>query len=692
MSLFKSFNPSDLDALPMNGDSMPDLEILEPTRLRSDFDISAPPVKADKMVQKAIDEICAYIVQDPWSETGIIDKDSGEFQEKKQWKDDNDAKSEALETRRTLEDNRNKLEETNNQLKTIQPNSGEYKKLIKLKEELEAGIADLEARLKKLQEEVIVEKISKSAFVQLLISHSRNYRRGKRRKGGRLPGSGGIFLPRQYWMKQELLAAGLTGEIGKTSARIRKSSIDNNLRLLLSNEPIYVACLYRAFTIDKVKDSDGFFNRILLYADQAQDEVNELVAEDYFESSHLDDEQLDKSAFLELIRNSRFSYASGRPATFMKTRISSMMKYGRLPKYVNDYFAQNEIPASKGTTEIKTKMVEYLYKLDLQISGDSLPPDQYDEYFANAYAYAAKLGTSDSDPVRNVYSDISVDSFDFKVDYFDDEEGQYIDRKNILGAGVLFYTKVLADDLGILRIADAILMAWTQGKLDIPQGETATKLYRYYKLRKERSTAEERAMFYKIVFNTGDAEVLENSVVNTEFAQLWTVLMNETVKYIQKFEANDNAFEYVSKIGVYHAIKNLQYNLSVFMSGMIKALLPEMYAQLQSAIDLLKRPEIVQQLGQGYQRNMWKVIERVSSDAFGVIPNVAALRTIAVKGHSIFTDIAQFDEASYPEEKFRALLDNITEFITANGNVEEMLNDIEDDAEAEPEEKDDWKF
>lgn len=538
---------------------------------------------------------------------------------------------------------------------------------------------------------MIVERISKSSFAQLLMSHSKSFRR-KRVRSGKLSGSGGIVLPKQYWMKQELLAAGITGEIGKTTTRIRKSSIDNNLRLLLSNEPVYVACLYKAFTVDKVKDADGFFNRVLLYADQAQDEVNELLAGDYFESSHLDDEQVDKIAFLELIRNSRFGYAAGRPATFMKERISSMMKYGKLPKYVNDYFALNEIPVSKATTEIKTKMVEYLYKLDLQISGDTLPAGQYDEYFANAYAYAAKLGASDRDPVRNVYSDITVDSFDFKVDYFDDEEGQHIDRKNILGAGVLFYTKVLSDDLGVLRIADAILMAWTQGKLDIPQGETATKLYRYYKLRKERSTAEERAMFYKIVFNTGDAEVLENSVVNTEFAHLWTALMNESVKYIQKFEANDNANEYVSKIGLYHAIKNLQYNLSVFMSGMIKALLPEMYAQLQSAIDLLKRPEIVQQLGQGYQRNMWKVIERVSAEAFGVIPNVSALRTIAVKGHSIFTDIAQFDEASFPEERFRALLDNITEFITASGNVEEMLNDIENSTDTEPEEKDDWKF
>jgi hypothetical protein len=337
-------------------------------------------------------------------------------------------------------------------------------------------------------------------------------------------------------------------------------------------------------------------------------------------------------------------------------------------------------------------MVEFLYKLDLQITGTTLPKGEFDEYFANAYAAAARLISTDVDPVKNVYSDVQVDSFDFKVDYFETVEEQAIDRQNILGAAVLFYIKVLADDLGILKITDAVIMAWTQGKLDIPQGETATKLYRYYKLRKERTMPEERAMFYKIVFNSGNAEVLENAVVNTEFSDLWSTLMNETVKYIQKFETKDNANEFVSKVGVFNAIKMIQYNLSVFMSGMVKSLLPEMYAQLQSAIDILKRPEIVQQLGQGYHRNMWKVIERVGAEVFNYIPNVSALRTIAVKGHSVFSTIAQFDEAQFSEESFRVFISDVEEFIVANGQIEIRDTDDQEETEPEKEEKDDWNF
>ena len=150
--------------------------------------------------------------------------------------------------------------------------------------------------------------------------------------------------------------------------------------------------------------------------------------------------------------------------------------------------------------------------------------------------------------LKNVYSDVSVDTFDYKVDYFETIEEQAIERAHIMGAAVLFYTKVLSDDMGLLRVADAIIMAWSKGKLDIPHGETATKLYRYYKLRKDRMTAEERNMFYKIVFNTGSAEVLENSVVNTDFSRLWNSLMQETVKYIQKYEEVSNAEEFGSKV------------------------------------------------------------------------------------------------------------------------------------------------
>ena len=223
------------------------------------------------------------------------------------------------------------------------------------------------------------------------------------------------------------------------------------------------------------------------------------------------------------------------------------------------------------------------------------------------YAYAQTVkkigpgGGSNEDPISNLYSNSYDSEWDYMVDTFETIEEQGVDKENIYAAAALFYIKTLGDDLGIFRIADAIILAWTQGRLDIPQGETSSRLYRYYKLREERTSLEERSMFYKQVLNIGDAEMLDNMVSNEEFSQLWELLMEEVVRYIEKYESADSP-DYISKTPVYQSLKDIQYNLTTRTSGMVKAMTREMYAHLQSAIEILREQTVVDQLGYGYQK------------------------------------------------------------------------------------------
>lgn len=512
---------------------------------------------------------------------------------------------------------------------------------------------------------------------------------------------GDISADDNYFLKDKLVKTGLAATISVVSSRFRKSNIDNNLRYLLSNEVFYAYCLYKSVMKDKVKDAGGLFGRVQSHASELKRYLNKEIATNFIKKNNIKIEKVETDFIEEKVSVAAIPYSSGALTTYLDGLIGKVIKYGALPQLVEKYINRKEIDITTITPDIKNKMIEHLYKMGVQVSQERLDESEseYDEYLALAYSHARKLSGGLNDPLKNLYSDVSVDTFDYKVDYFETIEEQSIDRANIMGAAVLFYTKVLSDDLGLLRIADAIIMAWTQGKLDIPHGETATKLYRYYKLRKERMTAEERNMFYKVVFNTGNAEVLENSVVNTDFPKLWNSLMQETVKYIQKIETKDNSEEFVSKVGIYNSIRNLQYNISVFMTGMIKSLLPEMYAQLQSAIEIIKQPEVVSQLGQGYQRNMWKVVERIGAEVFNSVPSVSALKTIAIKGHSIFSAIAVFDEAQFTEEAFRKFTNDVEEFIVANGQIDGKVmegNDEEDSDEDEREEKKgkggDWDF
>ena len=324
--------------------------------------------------------------------------------------------------------------------------------------------------------------------------------------------------------------------------------------------------------------------------------------------------------------------------------------------------------------------------------------EKYGEYLALAYTSALEETKKSEDPVTNVYQNGSPFSFNYVVDYFETADEQGIDVENILAAGTLYYIKTLADDLGILRVADAVLMRWTAGMLDIPQGSTASKLYGYYKLRDEYTTAEERAMFYKIVLNVGDGQVIDEMAINHDFTGLWDTLMTEAVKYIDKYEQKDSNFGVVSKSGVFQAIRELQYNLTTFSSGMVKAILPEMYKQFEKAVDIIDDDNVKAQLGWGYRRSMWNVIERVSQEEFGYKPNVSSMRTAAVSGHKIFTTIASFDEGLMSDIAFQEFIHNIETFIISQSQIGEQTPTVEDREEEIDREitddfgEDEWDF
>ncbi len=290
-------------------------------------------------------------------------------------------------------------------------------------------------------------------------------------------------------------------------------------------------------------------------------------------------------------------------------------------------------------------------------------------------AHMQALGntTATNDPLTNALIAGGVDQFDYAVEYFENAEEQGVDPENILAAGTLYYIKTLADDLGILRVTDAVIMRWTSGMLDIPQGGTASALYRYFKLGENRTKFEDRTMLYKMALNSGNGEVLDNVMVNRDFTALWDTLMTEVVSYIDKYERKDGYLENVSRSGIYQAIKDLQYNLTMFSSGIIRSpLLAEMYKQLEHAYAILDDPNVKDQLGRGYRRSMWNVVERISQEEFNYMPNVSAMRTSAVNGHKIFSFIASFDEAHIAEDAFHEFKSNVESFIIAQSQLSDQ--------------------
>ncbi len=256
---------------------------------------------------------------------------------------------------------------------------------------------------------------------------------------------------------------------------------------------------------------------------------------------------------------------------------------------------------------------------------------------------------------------------------------------------------ILGDEMGVFKVADAVLKYVTMGKVDIQSGETSTRLYNYMKLRDQRTTEDERAMFFKQVFDIGEAQVMNNMASNNQFGNLWDTLMNEVVKYITKYERLDNP-ENVSRSGIEQAIFNLQHNLSRAASGMVKLYIPEMYAHLEDAMQILGAEEITNQLGHGIARDVWNVLENVNIQEFNYMPNVSGLRTIAQTGRDIIIAISKYSSVTFSDEEFDKLVRDVESFVIAQSQVTDGSYNRGEEAEVEDVEselesiEEDWDF
>ncbi len=307
------------------------------------------------------------------------------------------------------------------------------------------------------------------------------------------------------------------------------------------------------------------------------------------------------------------------------------------------------------------------------------------------------------DPVKNVYYN-EVNDFDHQnaFPFLDPANfpGGTINMVNIQNAASLYAIMILGDEMGIFRVTDSVLKYVTTGKVDVESTTTATRLYNYMQLRENRTTFEERSMWYKQVFNIGSGDTVSSMVTNDNFLPLWETLMGEAVTYIDKYEKADDASR-VSKSAIQQVITDLQHNLSRAASGMVKIFVPEMYAHLEDAIQIINAEELRDQLGHGVSRDLWNIVESVSMEEFNYFPNTSALRTIADSGRNIILDIANYNRGSFSESDFQSFIRNVEAFIIAQnqlqkevGSTEEEYNEDEfEEAEKEFESmEENWDF
>lgn len=392
--------------------------------------------------------------------------------------------------------------------------------------------------------------------------------------------------------------------------------------------------------------------------------------------------------------NIKISLSPGALEAAVLKLINSVNEQGQLPALLEIYIEKAEIDPTRFTPDVKAAMIDYLLDRGIQIEDvEKLKAGDYDEHFALAYDYALNVASGQDDPLdaaRRKGGGRGVGQWNFEVDDFSEVEEQGIIKENILAAGALDYIFEFGERLGVFKLVDALVLNWAAGSIDVVEGPAAARLYRYWKLREERASNEERGMVYRRVLNKGNTDVLSRMVVNEPFPQLWHNLMAEVAEYIDKTERVDQGIgetSPVSRSRIYQATRELQYNLTEYCTGMAHVQAREFYAQLQECFDILKDDEILAYFGGNRRKSLWTVIERLSKEEFGASPNIAAHRSLAVDGNKIFVWIANFNEVSVRQEDFVSFLQAAESYILNFSNASGEDMELEDDEDMFEEEE-----
>ena len=359
------------------------------------------------------------------------------------------------------------------------------------------------------------------------------------------------------------------------------------------------------------------------------------------------------------------------PSLKVEDLVVSLITLGRttlsFDDAVNAFAVSGEVDPVRFTPAVRNRMITFLKELGIALPAGGITQAnraQFDEYFALAYHNAIRAGGgATTDPIDSIRQKGAINDWDFTVDTFDAVEEQGVVPQNILAAGALDYVYNLGERLGMFRLADALVLRWASGAFDAEPGLPSSDLYRYWKLRSERISPEERAMMYRRILARGDGKMLSGMVENEQFPDLWGALMEKATEYLRRSEENASKDRTVSRQPIFQASKQLQYNLTEHATGMAHMQISEMYHHLLEAKGVLEHA--INFFSTGSRKSLWTVIERASREWFNEAPNISAIRASAVDGNRVFQWIAAFDQSNVTDEQFQGMLEASEAWIIA---------------------------
>lgn len=278
---------------------------------------------------------------------------------------------------------------------------------------------------------------------------------------------------------------------------------------------------------------------------------------------------------------------------------------------------------------------------------------------------------------------------DFEVAYLEDTDTQLqVSASAVKCAAQLYYSMILGDELDVFEVVDWFTHKYlVRGNIEIQDGRLRDDLQMYVFSNRfpdektgkllDRTRPAERQMFYRQVFNYGNAQVTDDVVLNDEFPRLWKVLMLESARYLERAQTSPNPESYVSPQNVMQAVEDLQYNLSTHCTGMASVITPLIYSELNFIIKrIFMHEEVLRQVVPAAGATWWRVVETLYLGVRNARPKSTVLYNKAKQGHAIIKTIAEYTPSSFQNEAtFSSFISLVDGFITTQSILQEQLTD-----------------
>jgi len=214
-------------------------------------------------------------------------------------------------------------------------------------------------------------------------------------------------------------------------------------------------------------------------------------------------------------------------------------------------------------------------------------------------------------PQTGIEATVSLPDFESAVD-------REVTAINLRAIGAL-YSAAMLEELYLFRVVDRLVELFEAGQLPLGATEAGTRLSQFRERRASRLSEAERRDFYARAFGIPGGD--DGTTPNREFSDLWMRFISAVASWDSSQGGNNDSLR--------TAARELVGNLSVHGCALSLYAATELGETIRDSIDILGDADIRAAFG---ARDMWQVIDRVSTLELGGARNTSRYRTMATAG------------------------------------------------------------